>query len=107
MRHLLLILLIALFPLRGFAGVGMQTQMGVMALHQATMVAESASTSVEPVVACCPQCSACDLCHLLVGQPPVSALVLPPLPAAHAPTATDRFASAERRVAHKPPTAHA
>lgn len=116
MRHLLLILLIALFPLRGFAGVGMQTQMGVMALHHAAMVAEPASpmaaqtdntTAAEPVAACCPQCSVCDLCHLLVGQPAVSALVLPPLPTAHAPAVADRFASADRRVAHKPPTSHA
>ncbi len=115
MRHLLLILLIALFPLRGFAGVGMQTQMDVMALHQAAMAAEPAAPmaqtggtpSAEPLAACCPQCSVCDLCHLLVGQPPVSVLALPALPGAHAPAVADRFASADRRTAHKPPTSHA
>ena len=116
MRHFLLILLIALFPLRGFAGVGMQTHMGVMALHHAAMVAEPASrmaqadnaTAAEPIAACCSQCNVCDLCHLLVGQPPVSAQVLPLPPGAHAPAlAADRFASADRRVAHRPPTSHA
>ena len=113
MRVVLLILLIAVFPLRGFASVGMQTSMGTSALHQVVAQAQSkardaslsSETSFESACDCCEQCSVCDLCHLLVGQTPVAlmqvALLQPQAPA----TISFLFASADVRTAHKPPLA--
>lgn len=113
MRSFLVILLIVMFPLRAFAGLDMQTSMGVMALHQAAAKADSAvqapsleddTASTEPTsMDCCAQCSVCDLCHLLIGQvPTTNAHATPLLPQAQ-PQLSIRFASAERRTAHKPP----
>lgn len=121
MRFLLLLLLIAVFPLRGFASGQMQSQMGVMGLHQAAMLAamqistaaavpaptqdaaEAAVQSSAEPHACCSQCSSCELCHLLLAQVAVptrpSHQARPPMPQ----TAGIRFASAELRRAHKPP----
>ncbi|MGY8904617.1 MAG: hypothetical protein ACKVIH_08740 [Burkholderiales bacterium] len=125
MRYLLLILLIATFPLRGFASAGMQTGMGLMTLHQASMT--TAMTATQPAVdkpampqtqiattdtaeasathTCCAQCSSCDVCHLLVGQP--AALITGALLATPAsPEARNRhFASADAQHDHKPPRA--
>jgi hypothetical protein len=115
MRILLLLLLIALFPLRGFAGEQMQTRMGVMGLHQAAMLAATQTSAGAALPAqsedatdaapngCCSQCNSCELCHLLLAQ-----VAVPTLPAQQArppmlQTAVMRFASADVRRAHKPP----
>lgn len=116
MRVLLLIVLIAMFPLRGFASVGMQTHMGMTVLHQTmaialispivesgTTISDVAPTDTEGT--CCAQCSVCDLCQLLVGQasdPLSTVAVLRPLQPESVPFS---FASADRRTAHKPPLA--
>jgi len=116
MRLLLLILLVALFPLRGFASADMQTSMGIMTLYQATManspaadqstaLAEDRSSKPATPHACCQQCNSCDLCHLLMQQaasPAVDALAPTP-PSPESPSI--RFASADVHRAHKPPLA--
>ena len=114
MRALLLIVLIAIFPLRGFASVGMQTGMGTAALHQAmTMVSGSSIAATEVAIfdgvqtdfggTCCAQCNACDLCHLLVGQTSTSLSAVAVLRPSQPESPALRFASADRRAAHKPP----
>ncbi len=116
MRSFLVILLIVMFPLRAFASLDMQTSMGVMALHQASAkAADSAASaaslqddtaSTEPTpMDCCAQCSVCDLCHLLIGEVSTANVhAIPLLPQAQ-PQISVRFASADRRTAHKPPLA--
>ncbi|MFM9880456.1 MAG: hypothetical protein ACKVOO_08635 [Burkholderiaceae bacterium] len=114
MRHWLLIMLLALFALRGFASAGMQTGMGIMGLHQAAMAAHVAAAmpdtamggaSTEPAEqqACCTQCNSCDLCHLLLDQAATPALVAlaVSLPTPQSPAIA--FASADVHRAHKPP----
>lgn len=119
MRYLLLVLLIATFPLRGFASAGMETSMGLMSLHQASIaaqaVAEAAAnpelgaaqdaTQIAATPACCAQCNSCDLCHLLLQQAPaalaLTAVIAPPAPVSRA----FAFASADVHRAHKPPLA--
>jgi hypothetical protein len=116
MRSFLVILLIVMFPLRAFASLDMQTSMGVMALHQAAAKAadsavsapslqdDTASTEPTPMD-CCAQCSVCDLCHLLIGQTPTANVGAIPLFPQVQPQISVRFASADRRTAHKPPLA--
>lgn len=116
MRSFLVILLIVMFPLRAFASLDMQTSMGVIALHQAAAkAADSAASaaslkddtaSTEPTsMDCCTQCSVCDLCHLLIGQTPTANVGAIPLLPQVQPQISVRFASADRRTAHKPPLA--
>lgn len=113
MLRVLLVLLIALLSLRGFAGAGMQTGMGLMQLQAAAVVTLSvsgpASADVSPVepaldsAACCDQCSVCDLCHLLLGQMP-DRVAAPSLSVRALVAAADiRFSSVDPRSAHKPP----
>lgn len=116
MRSFLVILLIVMFPLRAFASLDMQTSMGVVALYQAAAKATDSAVqapSLEDGTAspeatsmdCCAQCSVCDLCHLLIGQVPTANVhAIPLLPQAQ-PQTSLRFASADRRTAHKPPLA--
>lgn len=118
MRVFLIILLIAMSPLRGFASVGMQVSMAEMALHQAISVsdltdnqaqqsnASSDSSSVisSPLTSCDNgQCSVCDVCYSQIGQAPASVTmevrIRPPVP--ESPTV--RFASADAQTALKPP----
>jgi len=116
MRSFLVILLIVMFPLRAFASLDMQTSMGVMALHQAAAKAADGAVqaaslkddaaSAEPTsMDCCAQCSVCDLCHLLIGQVPTANVHAIPLLPQVQPQISVRFASADRRMAHKPPLA--
>lgn len=125
MRYLLLVLLIATFPLRGFASAGMQTG---MSLQQASMeiAMAAAMTTAQPSAdtqgtplqsaatqtteatsmhACCAQCNSCDICHLLLGQPAASmGAALPAAPTLPA-SPSYRFASADAHRAQKPPLA--
>lgn len=120
MRVFLVILLIAMFPLRGFASVSMQTRMEAATLQQAAAIAlpshetnsiqanavVDAATPSSLITACNNgECSACDACYSQIGQIFTSvtapAVIRPPAPAA----LTADFTSAEIKSAQKPPLA--
>ena len=122
MRHLLLILMIALLPLRGWASesmaVSMAMQQLVVAQNQAAgdtgmpadcplfgkasekSATEANSGSISPL---CNGCTTCQLCMALVtSYPPMLGAAIE-LPHAQRLTISASFASAERAPGFKPP----
>lgn len=119
MRTAVLILMLVLLPLRGWAGAVM------VAGHPAPVaVAAAAAESSTDAVPChgeshaaadeqpapqtdagCASCGLCDVCHspLLGGLWPER--LAPPPPTVHPAAAATRFASAPARLLHEPPIA--
>ena len=122
MRHLLLILMIALLPLRGWASETMAVSMAVEQLVVAQMqtvdeagmptdcpfFGQASKTSTtdthsETVSPLCKGCTTCQLCMALVtGYPPMLGAAIE-LPHAQRLTTSASFASAERAPGFKPP----
>ncbi len=130
MRHLILVLMIALLPLRTWAGDLMAIDMASGALaasasasdhaaaagdaaaahHQMTTASEceghaGTSPTESAAQAHCKTCVTCQICHsvVILTQAPVvmPPVLAPPASAIGAP----RFASAERALSQKPPIA--
>jgi hypothetical protein len=118
MRTLLIAIMIALLPVRGFVGDAMAMQMVQQGLEAASpMDTDSASAAMEP--GACPDhlsaaiegghashggvCHACDVCH----QATLASRVSPPAPLVRpgfAPAlAVQAFASADTAGSFKPP----
>ena len=122
MRHILLILMIALLPLRGWASESMAVSMAVQHLvvaqkqvaGEAEMSAdcpffgqtsEQSTTEVKSggISPLCKGCTTCQLCMALVtGYPPMVGAAIE-LPHAQRLTISASFASAERAPGFKPP----
>ena len=130
MRHLLIILLIAVLPVRGWASeqmaVSMAAQQLVVAaiepvaatgnpvLGQASKDAETAATATtvitattdvagEPISPLCKGCTTCQLCMALVtGYAPILRIASQLPPATHL-SSNVSFTSAERAPGFKPP----
>jgi hypothetical protein len=126
MRHLLLALLVALLPLRGWVGDAMATGMLAQQLVAIQNVAHDSDSTLangmlehkkQPKMADCPghpavaddsdstqhNCASCNLCHS-VAFTPVFATLLPAALAAALPHAANRsFTSAESAAGFKPP----
>ena len=121
MRHLLIILLIAILPVRGWAGERMAVSMAVQQLvvaavepaeatgcpmlGQAVKDATTATTDVvgESTSPLCKGCTTCQLCMALVtGYPPIPRIASQ-LPHATRLSSNVSFTSAERAPGFKPP----
>jgi len=131
MRHLLLVLLIAVLPVRGWAADVMTVAMAAQELNAIKIVASSAhstratdqfSTEIQanmpadcPMLASskatgnntasplCKGCTTCQLCMALVTGYPMMLIGAVPLPQATQGMASISFSSAERAPGFKPP----
>jgi len=128
MRTLVLVLMIALLPLRGWVGEAMA---GHMAAHQLSAIKSVAASpdgtgaaadfssqaamqampdcherpaAAEPVAAdVCASCSHCQVCAAVAFEPGTALLAGLAAAPARPATAAERFASAPRAAAIKPP----
>ncbi|MES2424672.1 MAG: hypothetical protein V4562_09595 [Pseudomonadota bacterium] len=131
MRHLLLALLVALLPLRGWVGDAMATGMlaqQLSAIQNVAINSDSAPASgllehkKQPKMADCPghpaaadstetggsdstqhNCTACNLCHSVVFTPLFATLLPAALPTAPPYAGTHSFTSAVAAAGFKPP----
>lgn len=129
MRHFVLVLMIALLPLRGWVGDAMAmelapSRMAAHALptaepaqgpHHGAMAAAgmaapadcpghaAAQDETQPKAADCNTCTACQSCHAVALTPSFPHLAPAPLPANRPLAAAHHFASAERAPGFKPP----
>ena len=112
MRHLFILLLIALLPLRGWSAEHMAVQMassqlGVSAMPaDCPMLAQAGTSDTRQAHApgkSLTHCQSCQLCMTLAALPPLSEPAVAPRPQAPLAQHTDRFASADLLRAAKPP----
>lgn len=115
MRHLVLVLMLALLPLRGWVGEVMAAQMATASPSQPGQAhtaapapqADCAGHGADDTAADGAEhngtCTACDICHAVAVTTTAPKLAAALLPAALPQAATFRFASAERTPGFKPP----
>ena len=108
MRLFLVVLLMVMLPLRGMAGASMQTAMGISQIQQIQMASADAQVTgmgemSDPCTGCCEGCAACDVCHILVGQPASMTWVLPELTRLQLSIRSSSSISADLRTETKPP----
>lgn len=126
MRHLLLALLVALLPLRGWVGDAMATGLLAQQVAAAQHAAETSDVTPatgalahqkQPPAAECPghpaatdgsdstqhNCTACNICHALAFVPVVAMPLPDVIPAAVPHPGTRAFSSAEAAASFKPP----
>lgn len=129
MRHLLLALLVALLPLRGWVGDAMATGMLAQQLTAIQSVANNSDITPaggmlehkkQPKMADCPghpaaadgsdasdstqhNCTACNLCHSVAFTPLFASLLPTALPTAPPCAGTRSFTSAVAAAGFKPP----
>ena len=124
MRHLLLALMIALLPLRGWVGDVMAAQMTSTVLSQSAteshhgmddatrhVMAEASDCSGHQAGASedasaqadCSTCTVCQICHSVALTPLLMSLPSAMLPGGQVQTSHVHFASAERAPGFKPP----
>ncbi|WP_367846304.1 hypothetical protein [Rhodoferax sp. WC2427] len=127
MRRFFLILMIALLPLRGWAGEVMA--MDILAQHAPAIqkvaahahhtvesstfdmemqadchgAAEAAHSDADASTSHCGTCPLCQMCHTVAAPAPFFAIPTPWLPHAQPTTGPARFASAPAAFALKPP----
>jgi hypothetical protein len=118
MRVLLLALMIALLPVRGWVGHAMAVDMAAQQAQAASMLPASSDTSAmspdcpmhahggggeTPAEAHCSSCNTCQLCLALASFVWPSLASAPPVPHAEPLGGGDQFSSAEGLASLKPP----
>ena len=116
MRYLMLALMIALLPLRGWVGNAMAVDMALQQTVQAQADAKESSampedcpmhagTASDPMTAAghCNDCDTCELCLALASFTQSTATVANFSPHAQLPSAGQPFSSAESSTRLKPP----
>lgn len=132
MRRLVIVLMIALLPLRGLVGDAMAMEMAAATLEQPAQAIEAGAvythgskatadfdtenaahadcpghadspTETAQASSDCGTCAACQICHAVALAPSFPHLAPAPLSAERPPTAGPDFASADRAQGIKPP----